>query len=145
MKTLRAWLVRAAALFGKERRDREFSDEIESHLQLHIDDNIRSGMSPDQARRQALLKFGGIESAKESYRERRGLPALETFMQDLRFGLRMLRRNPGFTFTAVLILGLGIGANSAIAAMGSAGTARTARQFGQTAFLPAIDSGAATL
>src|SRR5690348_2601137 len=106
MKTLRACLLRIAALFGKEQRDREFADEIESHLQLHTEDNIRSGMSPEQARRQALLKFGGLESAKESYREQRGLPIVETLMQDLRFGVRMLRRNPGFTFTAVLILGL---------------------------------------
>ncbi len=114
MKTLRGLLLRAGALFGKERRDREFADEIESHLQFHITDNIRAGMSPEQARREALLKFGSVESTKESYREQRGLPILETLAQDLRFGIRMLRRNPGFTVTAVLILGLGIGANSAI-------------------------------
>src|SRR5690348_6428968 len=114
MKTLRALWLRASALFGKERRDLELAEEIEGHLQFHIDDNIRSGMTPEQARREALLKFGSIESTKESYREQRGLPVLETLAQDLRFGIRMLRRNPGFTMTAVLILGLGIGANSAI-------------------------------
>ena len=114
MKTVRAFLHRIAGLFGKERRDREFAEEIETHLQFHIEDNLRSGMSPEQARREAILKFGGVESAKESYRDRRGLPLVETFWHDLRFGGRMLRRNPGFMITAVLILGLGIGANSAI-------------------------------
>src|SRR5581483_4026944 len=114
MRVLRALLFRLFGMFAKERRDRELADEIESHLQFHIEDNIRSGMSPDQARREALLKFGGVESAKEDYRDQRGLPVIETLIQDLRFGIRMLRRNPGFAFTAVLILGLGIGANSAI-------------------------------
>ena len=78
MRTLRTWLLRAAGLFHKERRDRELADEIESNLRMHIDDNVRAGMTPAEAQRQALLKFGSVESAKESYREQRGVPLLET-------------------------------------------------------------------
>src|SRR5712691_5545810 len=114
MRKVREWILRFGGLFNKQRKDRELDDEIESHLQLHIEDNLRSGMTPAEARRNALIKLGGVEQTKESYRDQKGLPMIETMLQDLRFGFRMLRRSPGFTVLVILCLTLGIGANAAV-------------------------------
>ena len=117
MNRLRGWIVRFGGLFNKRHKDREFEEEIESHLQMHTEDNLRLGMTPEEARRQAIIRLGGIESTKEAYRDQRGLPVLESLLRDIRFGARMLRKNPGFTAVAVLTLAICIGANLAIFAV----------------------------
>jgi macrolide transport system ATP-binding/permease protein len=111
---LRAWLLRCKGLVVKDAREQDFADELESHLQLHIDDNIRAGMSPDEARRVAVMKLGGVDQTKEAYRDRATIPFVESVVQDLRFTLRQLRKHPAFTVTATVMVALGIGASVAI-------------------------------
>jgi predicted permease len=111
---LREAVNRVRSFFREDVLDQELEEEMASHLEMAVEENIRRGLSAEEARRQALVRFGGVQQARELHRESRGLPWLEILMQDLRYTFRILMRDRGFTTVGVLILALGIGANIAV-------------------------------
>jgi predicted permease len=114
MDWLRTLFSRCVAFFGRKRLDEELDEELLSHIELSIEENLRHGMTKDAARRAASLKFGGITQVKETYRLQRGLPFLDVLVQDVCFAVRQIRRAPGFATVAIVTLALGIGANTAV-------------------------------
>src|ERR1022692_3236060 len=114
MNRLRVLWFRLAGFVSKGNLERDLEDEFSFHLQLETAEFIRRGMTPEEARSAALRRFGGVARIKETYRETRGLPMIEVFWQDVRFAVRMLRRNPAFSWLAILCLTVGIGANATV-------------------------------
>ena len=114
MARLRSILARIAAMFRRRELDERIDDELRFHIEMQTEENIRRGMSPSEARRQARIECGGVEQVKELHRDVRGWPFVETILQDLRFAYRSFRRDPGFTSTVLVTLALGIGVSTAI-------------------------------
>ena len=114
MTAIRVFLSRLWGLFRTGRLERDMDEEFDFHLQNEVAENVRRGMSPNDALTAARRRFGGLAQVKEAYREAHSLPFLQVLWQDLRFGFRMLRRNPGFSILAILCLTIGIGATTAV-------------------------------
>ncbi len=109
---MRTWLSRIGELLFRRRREERLSDEIGHHLDLLVEDLKRGGMSDADARLAARKQFGGVDQLRMSHREQRGMPVVETLLQDIRFALRVLMRDRGFALTAIVVLGVGLGVNN---------------------------------
>ena len=114
MRTLRALALRLRGAFRGARDEGDFEAQIQADIDLHVEDSVRAGASPEEARRQALVKFGGLDAAREAWRDRRGLPFLETLVRDVVHALRVLGRNKGWSAVAIASLALGVGAATAV-------------------------------
>src|SRR5688572_8377904 len=115
------WTVaRVRALFHIGEDDRDLGQELEAHLSMLTEDKIRSGVEPAEARRQARLELGGVAQLQEAHRETRGLPFVETLLQDLRYAFRTLRREKGFAVFAILIMGVGVAGSTSVMSVVSA-------------------------
>src|SRR5262245_13350085 len=114
MTRLRIFFHRLLGLFLRRKLERELEQEIRSHLEMQIEDNLRQGMSLEDARRAARLRFGGVEQVKEAYRDKSRLGWIESLWQDLRYAIRTLFRNPVFSVVVLLTLAIGIGSTTAI-------------------------------
>ena len=138
---MRTFLSRLLDVVLASRRERRLHDEIQAHLDLLTDQFVSRGMTPADARLAARRAFGGLEQMKEAYRDRRGLPVIDALTQDVRFAVRLLRRNRGFAVTAVLVLGLGIGVNNMLFAILNAHTIRglPIRQVDRVVYVSTLD------
>ena len=114
MGRARELLARLLASWRRRQMDAEFDEELAAHLEMSVEDNVRAGLTLEEARRRALIRLGGVEPTRETHREARGLPNLESILRDVRVGGRSLRRSPGFTAVVVTVLALAIGGNSAV-------------------------------
>src|SRR5215472_7616453 len=114
MSPLRIFFSKLLAIFGNKRREAELETELQSHITLLIEENLRKGMSLEEARHAAHREFGGIEQTKELYRDQRSLPLLPSVVQDIRYGLRLLAKTPGLSVVIIAILAVGIGSSMAI-------------------------------
>ncbi|MGO9337924.1 MAG: ADOP family duplicated permease [Terracidiphilus sp.] len=117
MRKLRAFFLRLTGLFRSRGTEQDFAAELESHVALHTDAGIRAGLTPAEARRQALIRLGGAEQTRQAFRERRTLPRLDNLVRDFAYGLRTLGKHRGATAIAIFSIGLGIGANATIFSM----------------------------
>ena len=114
MKFLRRFLARFNNFATRRQNDQRLREEMEEHLAQQTAENLRAGMAPEEARRQAVLKFGAVEAVREEYHAEQGLPFVENLLLDTRFSLRLFGKSPGFAAVAILTMAVGLGATTAI-------------------------------